>query len=74
MRSVARKYHLVAFNISKFLFVLKDKLPKSNVCIKTKSVLLNRLQSILLKVLRRVYLSLVNNGQWRKKWVVDSIP
>ena len=39
-----------------------------------KSVLFNRLHSILLKVLRRVYLSLVNNGQWRKKWVVDSIP
>ena len=49
-------------------------MPKSNVCVKTKSVLFNRLQSILLKVLRRVYLSFVNNGQWRKKWVVNSIP
>ena len=47
---------------------------KSTVCVKTKLVLFNRLQSILLKVLRTVYLSLVNNRQWRKKWVVDSIP
>ena len=49
-------------------------MPKSNVCVKTKWVLFNRLQSILLKVLRRVYLALVNTGQWRKKWVVASIP
>ena len=49
-------------------------MPKTNACVKTKSVLFNRLQSILLSVLRRVYLSLVNNGQWRKKWVVDLIP
>ena len=88
LRSVARKYHLkqgfikslswshiikVASNISKFLFESKDKLPKGNVCVKTKSVLFNKLQSILLKVLRKAYLSLMNNGQWRKKWVVDSI-
>ena len=33
----------------------------------------NRLQPTLFKVLKRVYLSLVNNGQWKKKWVVDSI-
>ena len=50
MRSVARKYHLlqgfiqsiVAFNISFFFLELKDKFPKSNVCVKTKSVLFNR--------------------------------
>ena len=33
---------------------------------------LKRLQSILLKVMMWVYLSLVNNAE--KKWVVDSIP
>ena len=60
------------FNISKFLFELKSKLPKSNVFVKTKLILFNRVQSILLNVLRRVYLSLVNIAQWRKKWVVDS--
>ena len=25
-------------------------------------------------MLRRVYLSLVNNGEWRKKWVLNAIP
>ena len=57
-----------------FLFELKYKMPKSNVFGRTKSVLLNRLHSVLLKVLWRVYLSLVNNGQWIKKLDVDSIP
>ena len=50
-----------------FLFELKYKMPKSNVFGRTKSVLLNRLHSVLLKVLWRVYLSLVNNGQWIRK-------
>ena len=40
-------------------------MPKSNIFVKTESVLFNRLQSILLKVLRKVYLSLV---------ILDSIP
>ena len=62
---------MVAINISKFLFELKDKLQKSNICVRMKSVLFSRLQSILFKVLRRVYLSLVNNGQWRNSglWI-----
>ena len=44
---------------------------KNKFFVKTKSILFNRLKSILLKVLRRVYLSLVNNGQWRKNglWI-----
>ena len=59
------------FGISKFLFELKDKLSKSNFYVKAKSLLFNRLQSILLKVLRRVYLSSVNNGKRRKNglWI-----
>ena len=36
-----------------------------------KRNLFNRLQSILLKVLRRVYLSLVNNGQWSSREKMD---
>ena len=47
-------------------------MPKDNVCVERKSVLFSRLQSILLIVLRRVYLSLVNNREWRKKWVSDA--
>ena len=50
-------------NISKFLFELKEKLPKSNVCVEAKSVFFNKLQLILLKVLRRVYLSLMDSGE-----------
>ena len=42
----------------RFLFDLKDVLPKSNVCVREKSVLSNRVQSRLLKVLKKVLLSL----------------
>ena len=51
---------------------MKDVLPKSNVCVRMESVLSNRLHSRLLKVLKKVLLSLTNKGQWRKR-VVDSI-
>ena len=39
-----------------------------------ESVLLNRLLSGLLKVLKKVLLSLKNKGEWRRKWAVDSVP
>ena len=45
-------------------------MPKSNVCVKTKSVLFIRSQSILVIVMKTVYLSWVKNGQWRKVWVM----
>ena len=38
-----------------------------------KSVQSNSLLSRLRMVLRRVLLSLIKKGQWRKKWVADSI-
>ena len=50
----------------RFLFDLKDILPESNVCVRVESVLSNRLQSKLLKVLKKVILSLTNKGQWRR--------
>ena len=46
-------------------------MPKSTYL---RFILFKKLQLILLKKLRRVYLSLVNNGECRKKWVVDSMP
>ena len=43
------------------------------VCDKEEFVNSNNLQSILCKVLRNVYLSLLNIRQWRRKHKVDSI-
>ena len=40
---------------------------------RVKWVLSTRLLSRLLKLLKKVLLSLINKGQWRRKWVVDSI-
>ena len=45
----------------------------SKVCDKEEFVNSNNLQSVLFKVLRRVCLSLLNVGHWRRKCEVDSI-
>ena len=45
----------------------------NKVCDKEEFVNSNSLQSVLFKVLRRVCLSLLNVGQWRRKCEVDSI-
>ena len=59
--------------ISKLLLEVWGVLPKSNICVRSESVKSNSLQSRLRIVLRRVRLSLIKKGQWRKKWVADSI-
>ena len=55
---------VVAIKNFRFLFNLKDVLPKSKVCVREESVLSDRVQSRLLKVLKKVLLSLTNKGQW----------
>ena len=45
----------------------------NKVCDKEEFVNSNNLQSVLFKVLRRVCLSLLNVGHWRRKCEVDSI-
>ena len=48
-------------------------LPYHRVCDKGDLVNSSNLQSILFKVLRRVYRSSLNVGQWRRKCEVHSI-
>lgn len=58
MRNVAKKYphhqilSFVEIKTSKFLHDVNDALPKKIVCVNTKSVLCDRLQSRLFKVLK----------------------
>ena len=58
MRNVAKKYPLhqilsfVEIKTSKFLHDVNDALPEKIVCVNTKSVLCDRLQSRLFKVLK----------------------
>lgn len=55
--SYLTKYNqFVANKISKFLLEVKYFFRKSDVCVRTESILLNKLQSRLSKVLRRVRL------------------
>ena len=51
-------------------FKPNNELPNSSVSIKEDSFVSINLQSILLRVLRRVIVLSSNNGQWRKKWDV----
>ena len=53
-------------------FVLKVVLPNNKFYVSAKSVLPNTLWSMLTKLLRSVRRSLLNKGQWRKKWMTDS--
>ena len=48
-------------------------LPYSRACAEEDLVNSRNLQSILLKVVRRVYRLSLNVGQWRRKCQVDSI-
>ena len=54
-----------------FFSLSNNVLPYKRVCDKEDLVNSSNLQSILFKVLRRVYHSSLNVGQWRRK--VDSI-
>ena len=56
-----------------FSFGLKVVLPNSKVCEREKSVLSKSLWSMLTKLLRSVPRSLLYKGQWRKRWIADSI-
>ena len=56
-----------------FFFKSNNELPNSSVSIKEDSFISFNLQSVLFRVLMRVLVLLSNNGQWRKKWDVDSI-
>ena len=54
-------------------FVSNELLPKRRVFIKTGSERSRRLLSIFSMVLRRVHLSVIYVGQWRRKCLADSI-
>ena len=66
-------YSVVALRMSVFFSLSSNVLPYNRVCDKEDLVNSINLQSILLKVLRRVYRSSLNVGQWRRKCEVDSI-
>ena len=59
--------------ILKLLLEVWDVSPKSNVCVTLQSVKPNSLLLRLRIGLRRVRLSLIKKGQWRKKWAEGSI-
>ena len=56
-----------------FSFALKVVLPNSKICVSEKSVLSSSVWSMLTKLFRSVRRSLLCKGQWRKKWIADSI-
>ena len=56
-----------------FISLSNNLLPYKRVCDKEDSVNSSNVRSILLKMLRKVYRSSLNVGQWRRKCEVDSI-
>ena len=75
-------YRMYWFKIlfEKFLFSLKKRLMKSfskknifNSCIENICISIRRLLSMFTRVLRRIRLSIIYEGQWRRKCAVDSI-
>ena len=66
---VERIYSIVALRT-----LSNELLPKRRVLIKTVSYRSRRLLSILSIELRRVCLSIIYVGQWKRKCAVDSIP
>ena len=71
--SVDKIYSVVALRMRVFFSLSNNLLPYKRVCDKEDSVNSSNVQSILFKVLRRVYRSSLNVGQWRRKCEVDSI-
>ena len=55
-----------------FSFALKVVLPNSKICVSEKSVLSNSVWSMLTKLLRSGWRSLLYKGQWRKTLIADS--
>ena len=70
---VERIYSIVALRTFLLASVSNELLPKRRVFIKTGSQRSTRLLSMLTRVLRRVRLSIIYVGQWRRKCAVDSI-
>ena len=70
---VGRTYSIVALRMSFFLYQIICCHTTQFVIILEELVNSSNLQSILFKVLRTVYLSSLNVGQWRGKCEVDSI-
>ena len=73
--SVDKIYSVVALRVCVcfFLYQIICCHITNRVCDKEDLVSSINLQSILVKVLRRVYRSSLNVGQWRRKCDVDSI-
>ena len=71
--SVDKIYSIVALRMQFFFSLSNNLLPFKRVSYKENSVNASNVQSILLKVLRRVNRSSLNVGQWRRKCEVDSI-
>ena len=55
-----------------FSFALKVVLPNSKICVSEKSVLSNSVWSMLTKLLRSGWRSLLYKGQWMKTLIADS--
>ena len=66
-------YSVVALRTFVLAFVSNELLPKRRVLVKTGSQRCRRLLSMFFMVLRRVCLSVIYMGQWRRKCAVDSI-
>ena len=71
--SVDKTYSIVALRMRVFFSLSNNVLPYKRVCSKEDLVNSSNEQSILFKVLRKVYRSSLNVGQWRRKCEVDSI-
>ena len=71
--SVDKIYSIVALRVRVFFSLSNNVLPCNRVCDKKDLINSSNLQSILFKVLRRVYRPSLNVGQWRRKYEVDSI-
>ena len=70
---VERIYSIVALRTFVLASVSNELLLKRRVLIKTGSQRSRRLLSMFTRVLRRVRLSVIYVGQWRRKCAVDSI-
>ena len=68
--SVCKIYLTVALSMSVFFSLSNNGVPYPRVCVEEVFVNSSNLQSILLNVLRRVYLLSLNIGQWRRKWEI----
>ena len=63
---------IVKLIIFVFIIALKVVLPNSKICVSEKSVLSNRVWSMLTKLFSNVRRSLLYKGQRRKKLIADS--